>query len=110
MHLITEDPTKGKDLSLIRKKTATATAPIKKDSMLTALKNKIVDKTSDIMSARPRYKTQKSKENADYEVGVAKRYREIMKGGYTESKSNSKGATGDKRTLAEFSRLKDKYK
>lgn len=109
MHLITEDPMKGKTISLKRK--ATSTAPVvKKGSMATALKNKIVDKVSNVMSAPARYKAEKSKKDADYAVGIAKKYREVQSRGAVASKADSKGVTGDTRVLAEFSRLKDRYK
>lgn len=90
MHLITEDPTKGKNLSLIRK--ASSSMPIdkpKKDSMATAIKNKIVDKVSDVM-AMPARKWHESKSRGyDKQYKFAKEYQAKAKSGTLSNKDRA---------------------
>lgn len=78
-------------------------------SLAKALKNKIVGKVSDVMSAPARYKADKAKKTADYEVGVIKKHRELQSRPFVSSQANSSGVTGDTRTVAEYQRIKSKY-
>jgi len=78
-------------------------------SLGSALKKKIVGVTSDVLSAPARYKAEKAAKIADYEVGIIKKNREIGQRGFQDSPSNSQGATGDRRVVAEYQRIKSKY-
>lgn len=75
-----------------------------------ALKRRITGGVSDVLSAPARSRASKAKRIADYEVGIIRKNRDIKRRGFQDSKSNMQGATGDRRTVAEYQRIKDKYK
>lgn len=75
-----------------------------------ALKNKITDKVSDGITAVARSKVGATKRMGDYDIGVIKQHRALKSRPFQHSKANSRGATGDMRTIAEYQRIKDKYK
>ncbi len=72
------------------------------------MKSRIIDKTSDVMSAYPRMKADQAKRTADYEVGIIHKNRRIRKYG-SDDRRPARDPDSDARVVAEYQRIKSKH-
>ena len=89
MHLITEDPTKGKAKEPSHGHTYKV-MPKKKVGLASALAGKITGKVSDALSAPARIKERISKQRSDRDLGIIKDHRAMKRGGTLDSEHGRK--------------------